>query len=161
MTSETSSRRERLLRFVLHRYWRITRGMTLGVRAVLIDEQERIFLVRHTYVSGWHLPGGGVEPGETALQSLERELEEEGNISLGAPAVLHGVFFNRKASKRDHVITYLVRDFKQSAPRGADSEIAETGFFPLHALPVDTTLATRRRIAEVTEDAPISAYWSE
>ena len=38
---------------------RLTRGMTLGVRALVIDPDGRIFLVKHSYVSGWHLPGGG------------------------------------------------------------------------------------------------------
>src|SRR5262249_16771891 len=69
-------------RRVLHLYWRFARGLTLGVRGVVIDEQRRVFLVQHTYVRGWHLPGGGVEPGETLITALARELAEEGNIEL-------------------------------------------------------------------------------
>ena len=55
----------RLLRRTFHTYWRFSRGMTLGVRAAVIDRDDRVFLIRHTYVPGWQLPGGGVEPGET------------------------------------------------------------------------------------------------
>ena len=161
MTDAPSILRDRLIRFALHRYWRMTRGMTLGVRAIVIDDAERIFLVRHTYMPGWHLPGGGVEPGETALEALARELDEEGNITFDGPPELHGVFFNRKASNRDHVIVYRVREFRQSAPRTPDAEIAESGFFALDALPEGVTLATRRRIAEDLEDAPTSVYWSD
>ena len=154
-------RSSRLMRYALHRYWRFSRGMTLGVRAVILDDQDAVFLVRHTYVAGWHLPGGGVEPGETLLQSLERELVEEGNIVLDARPALHGIFFNRKASDRDHVAIFIVRDFHQTAPRGKDRELAETGFFPLTDLPDGTTPATRRRIAEVCDDlAPIDD-WSD
>ena len=78
----------------LHAYWRFSRGLTLGVRGVVLDEADRVFLIRHTYVPGWHLPGGGVETGETALEALARELAEEGASSLGSAPSLHGVFFN-------------------------------------------------------------------
>ena len=75
---------EPALRRVLHLYWRFARAMTLGVRALVIDEQGRVFLVKHSYVSGWHLPGGGVEAGETLSEALARELREEGNIEITA-----------------------------------------------------------------------------
>jgi len=94
---------EPMIRRVLHAFWRFSRGLTVGVRAVILDGEGRVFLVKHSYVSGWHFPGGGVETGETLLTALERELREEGNIELTAPAVLHGIFFNRRISRRDHV----------------------------------------------------------
>ena len=43
--------------------------MTLGVRGLVIDKGQRVFLVTHTYVPGWQLPGGGVEPGETMAEA--------------------------------------------------------------------------------------------
>ena len=94
---------EPLNRRLLHFYWRFARAMTLGVRALVIDARGRIFLVKHSYIVGWHLPGGGVETGETLREALARELREEGNIELTGPPHLHGMFFNKRVSRRDHV----------------------------------------------------------
>ena len=63
--------------------------MTLGVRGLVIDKDQRILLITRTYVPGWQLPGGGVEPGETMAEALARELVEEGNIEILEPPVLH------------------------------------------------------------------------
>src|SRR6267142_3553108 len=101
MTVDTIRRAlEPAIQRVLHAYWRFARGVTLGVRAIVIDPQGRIFLVKHSYVSGWHLPGGGVETGETVQEALARELIEEGGITALEPPVLHGMFFNSRMSRR-------------------------------------------------------------
>jgi ADP-ribose pyrophosphatase YjhB (NUDIX family) len=84
-------RLEPALRRLFHLYWRFARGMTLGVRAVVIDGENRVFLVKHSYVSGWHLPGGGVETGETLREALTRELAEEGRIEPVDDPTLFGV----------------------------------------------------------------------
>ncbi len=144
---------------ILHFYWRFARGLTLGVRGLVIDPQGRIFLVKHSYIRGWHLPGGGVEVGETMLEALVRELAEEGNIELMGPLQFHGVFFNPGISRRDHVALFVVRDFRQNGTPAPNREIAASSFFPLDALPNDTTAGTRARIAEVLGGAPVSERW--
>ena len=150
---------EPALRRIFHLYWRFARGMTLGVRAVVLDRDNRVFLVKHSYVSGWHLPGGGVEVGETFGDALRRELVEEGRIEvLGEPA-LHGLFLNSHVSRRDHVAVYLIRNFSQDRLPEANREIVACGFFEANALPAETTKGTRLRIAEVLESRkPISTW---
>jgi 8-oxo-dGTP pyrophosphatase MutT (NUDIX family) len=150
---------ELVLRRLMHFYWRFARGMTLGVRALVLDDNGRVFLVKHSYIGGWHLPGGGVEVGETLLQAVARELREEGNIDITEPPQLHGMFFNDRVSRRDHVALFVVRGFRQIAAPVPDHEIVAHGFFAVDAMPNDTTAATRARIVEVLGGAPVSERW--
>jgi ADP-ribose pyrophosphatase YjhB (NUDIX family) len=150
---------EPIIRRFLHGYWRFSRGLTLGVRALVLDGEGRVFLVKHSYVGGWHLPGGGVEIGETLIAALERELREEGNIELSEPPVFHAVYFNRRLSRRDHVALYIVRAFRQIAPPQPNSEIVAHGFFATEELPKDISRATRERIAEVLTGRAASELW--
>jgi len=150
---------EPIIRPLVHFYWRLSRGATLGARAMVIDGTGRIFLIKHSYVDGWHMPGGGVETGETLLTALARELAEEGNIQLTAPPRLHGVFFNKRISRRDHVALYIVREFRQDAPPQPNREIIEHGFFAPDALPDGTSRATRARISEVFGGTALSELW--
>jgi 8-oxo-dGTP pyrophosphatase MutT (NUDIX family) len=156
---EPTPPRARLRTRILTRLALMTRPMTLGVRALVVDDAHRVLLVRHTYVPGYFFPGGGVEGGETMETAMRRELVEETNVEAEGPLTLYGVYLNRAASKRDHVALYVTRDFHQLGPHVPDREIAEAGFFPLDALPATTTRATRARIAEALRGAPPSAYW--
>jgi 8-oxo-dGTP pyrophosphatase MutT (NUDIX family) len=127
--------------------------MTLGVRGVVLGPDNAVMLVRHGYVPGWHFPGGGVEVGETCEDALKRELEEEARIVVQGAPILHGLFFNPKPSRRDHVAVYVIRDFEVTGIRAPDREIEEARFFPIERLPDGTTDGTRARLAEITGSA--------
>jgi 8-oxo-dGTP pyrophosphatase MutT (NUDIX family) len=156
---ELRKRFEPALRRVFHFYWRFARGMTLGVRAVVLDAENRVFLVKHSYLTGWHLPGGGVEVGETFHDALQRELAEEGRIELAGEPVLHGLFLNSHVSRRDHVAVYLITHFRQDRLPEPNREIIACGFFDAAALPAETTRGTRLRISEVLDGKPPIATW--
>ncbi len=160
MTGKHWRRRlEPAMRRFFHLYWWLSRGMTLGVRGIVVDAAGRVFLVKHSYVAGWHLPGGGVEVGETLREALDRELAEEGNIALTAAPILHGMFFHDAYSRRDHIAVFVARAYRQDAPPKPDREIVAHGFYPLDALPEDTTAGTRRRLAEVFAGAAPAERW--
>ena len=151
--------RERVRTRVAHWSFLVTRAMTLGVRGIVVDREGQVLLVRHSYVRGWYFPGGGVEIGESFENALRRELEEEARIEILAPPRLHGIFFNVHISRRDHVAVYVITGFHQSGERMPDAEILEAKFFPRDRLPADISPGTRRRLAEIFEDAPVSAEW--
>jgi 8-oxo-dGTP pyrophosphatase MutT (NUDIX family) len=137
---------------------RIRRPVTLGVRAIVADGQNRVLLVRHTYVPGWYLPGGAVDPGESIAEALAREILEETNVRISGEPRLIGIYFN-PLGRNDHVALFEVQHFEQLSAKVADHEIAEALFFQLEALPEGTTRATRARLEEYLRGNSVSSTW--
>ncbi len=147
----------RSLFFALSRW---VRGMTLGVRVVATDGEGRVLLIEHTYVPGWHLPGGGVERGETAEQAVIRELREEAGLEALSRPRLVSVHSNEVFFRGDHVLVFRVDAWRAAEAKAAHAyEIVGHGFFALDALPEGTTAATRRRLAEAFEGAEPTVHW--
>ncbi len=73
-----------------------------AVRGLIIDPDDRILLVRFKFPRGvvWGLPGGGVNPGETFAQALDRELAEETGVR---PTSIEGPIWNQTVYFDDFV----------------------------------------------------------
>lgn len=143
---------------VFRTWFRLSRPMTLGVRGLIENPDGEVLLLRHTYVSGWFFPGGGVERGEPAHQALARELVEEAGIVLGQPADLIGIYSNHRVFRNDHVLFYRAAEWTptEATSRG---EIAEIRWCQPSDPPDGTTPGTLRRLAEVYGSAARSDYW--
>jgi ADP-ribose pyrophosphatase YjhB (NUDIX family) len=144
---------------LLRPYWRLRRGLTLGAQGVIIDGDDRVLLVRHSYRPGWFFPGGGVEWGETIETALQRELDEEVGVSLTAPPRLHGVFANFASFPGDHIALFVVRDWRRREGYLKRGEIAEAGMFARARLPEQTDAGTRARLAEIFDGTQVKAAW--
>ncbi len=148
-----------LVRRILHTYFLLTRGLTLGVRAVVRSKDGRFLLVRHTYTAGWHLPGGGVEKGEASETALYNELLQETGLRLLGQPRLHGIYHNDSTSQRDHVIVYVCSVEGEPTEKPSSLEISEVGFFSIDDLPDDTERGTIARLQEISEGIVPARNW--
>jgi 8-oxo-dGTP pyrophosphatase MutT (NUDIX family) len=151
--------RKTILTRVLQRYWRLSRGLTLGAQAALLDADNRVLLIRHTYRPGWHFPGGGVERGETVLDALTREVEEEAGVTLTGPAELFGIYSNQPVFPGDHVALFVARQWQQLRTPQPNYEIAEHRLFAPQDLPSDIHPGTARRLGEILHGNPRTPMW--
>lgn len=139
-------------------WWRLSRGMTLGVRAIVTDDSGRILLIKHTYLPGWHLPGGGVEHGETTALAVRRETEEEAGIRAEGGIELFGIYANHRRFRGDHVVVYRIRQWT-ACPPDNEGEIEAVDWFDPADLPADISPATQRRIRECLGETACAETW--
>jgi len=151
-------RAEPLVRPFMQTFWRLSRGTTLGVRGIVVREDGHVVLVRHTYVGGWHLPGGGVERGESVRDALAHELRDEAGVDICGESPVQGVHANDKRFRGDHVVVCVVRDWRP-CERGADGEIESVQWVDPTDLPDGTTASTRARIDEFRGLSPVADVW--
>ena len=146
---------------VLHYFFLMSRGLTMGVRAVVRSPDGKFLLVRHTYIPGWHFPGGGVDRGETAEDAVVKELRQETGLTMTSRPLLFGVYFNGDVSNRDHVLVYLFEAEGQRPSRSLSVEIAEIGYFAFEDLPEETDRGTVDRMREILGAQERSMRWSD
>ena len=149
---------EPFTRPLVYAFFRVARGLTLGVRAVVTDQEGKVLLIQHTYIKGWYLPGGGVERGETAELAVVRELQEEAGVRALSRPRLVSAHSNEILHPGDHVLVYRIEAWETCASNAA-GEIHAVGWFDPHDLPEGTTRATRRRIAEALHGEEPDAMW--
>jgi 8-oxo-dGTP pyrophosphatase MutT (NUDIX family) len=160
--SRRSALKARYNRFalqMLRRYWRFQRGMTLGAQGVLIDDANRVLMIKHTYVPGWYFPGGGVEPGESFEDAARREVREEVGAEITGPIELHGIFANFARVKRDHIALFVIRHWQRDGDYRQKREIAEARWFAYDELPADVDPGSKQRIREILDGLPPPTHW--
>ena len=142
----------------MHFYWRFARG-TLGVRGLVLDATAGFSSSSTATSAAGTCRAVASRRTRRFPKALTRELYEEGNIELTAPPVLHGMFFNDRVSRRDHVALFVVRDFRQAGAAGPQPRDRRPRVLLVDELPDGTTPATRARIVEVLGGAPASERW--
>ncbi|HEY1631666.1 MAG TPA: NUDIX domain-containing protein [Rhizomicrobium sp.] len=130
--------------------------VAFGATAIVEDAVNRVLLVRHSYMEGWHLPGGGVDAGEPAAVAVIRELQEEVGLIHSSPPEFLGLYTRKVGWATNVVVLYRVRDavldFRPNL------EIREILYADPKSPPPGTTAGTRRRLAELLGAEP-SPHW--
>src|SRR5262245_36082106 len=118
---------------------------TIGVFAVICNDARRVLCVLQNYPPfRWTLPGGRVEPHESPLEALHREVLEETGRSIEITSFI-GAYAVPFAD--DLVLAFAALSAESVAWR-PNSEIAELGWFATDALPEPMSPRTRWRIAD-------------
>ena len=145
---------------IFQAWFRFSRPMTLGVRAIVENASGQVVLVRHSYTPGLYLPGGGVERGEPALHALKRELIEEAGVEMTGDAQLVGIYSNHAVFKNDHVLLYLIKSNQwKPCTRTSRGEINESLWIDPKHPPDDITPGNGRRLREIYNGASRCLYW--
>ena len=131
--------------------------VALGAHALIVDSSGKVLLVRHSYMSGWSLPGGGVGRGEPPEKALLRELAEEiGTIRADAPQFV-GIFSRRAGWATNVVILYRLMNAQVDFT--PNFEVREICFADPANPPPGTAAGTVRRLGEFSRKAPPGPYW--
>jgi len=134
-------------------------GYRPNVGIILANQKNEVFWGKRVNQHAWQFPQGGIKHGETPLQAMFRELEEEVGVTLTAPAALHGVFSNFGNFPGDHIAVFVVRHWQRRGGYRKSGEIAEARMFAWQTLPERVDPGTRARLAEIFDKAPLSALW--
>lgn len=119
---------------------------TIGVFASIFDQDKRALCVRQNYGERlWTTPGGRLDPHETPLDGLIREVREEIGAEIEVLCFV-GVYAN--SYKDDLVLNFHARLIGSLAQWQPHDEIAELGFFALQELPQPMTANTCWRLRD-------------
>lgn len=123
----------------------------------LVERDGKILLARHSYVSGWLLPGGGVNRGEAAEHAVLREMKEEIGLTSCTTPELFGLYSRKAGWTTNVIVLYLLRDARFTFVPNA--EIREVQFADPANPPEGTPRSVASRLKEYAGLQPRSPFW--
>ena len=139
-------------------YWFIWRPTTRGVKAIIVNKENKILLVEHTYGGGWFLPGGGLKRKEDPTHGMIREIKEEVGIEVKGVKELFGIYQSDYEYKKDTIYVFVVAVSAFSFERH-NIEIKNVTFFDPNFLPENTSPGTKRRVQEYINVKSKGTVW--
>lgn len=127
--------------------WLFSPKFVVGVSGLVRDDQNRILLLKHTYRGNkpWGLPGGGLQPGESLEECLDRELMEETGLKVEIEAMLSGAaHYDRRLV--DMIFSCRLLPGESLEKFRPNAEVSEARFFHLSELPPEIASGQKRLI---------------
>jgi len=124
----------------------------VGVGAILVDDQGRLFLARRGPRAKnerglWEFPGGSVEFGEKLAQALAREMREEYGVEIAVGELLDVVDHILPDEGQHWVSPTFICTIAAGAPSIREPEkCTEIGWFYPDEMPDDLTVITRENL---------------
>lgn len=131
--------------------------VTLGPRAIILNKDNQILLVKHTYQEQWYLPGGGLQKGESVKAALLRELKEEVGLTANEEPRLFAIYFHTYLGVCDYPIIYVIKN--PTLTPCHSPEIEQIGWFAYHDLPAMISPGTKRRLDEYFTQSLPAERW--
>jgi ADP-ribose pyrophosphatase YjhB (NUDIX family) len=127
--------------------WLLNPKFLVGVSGLVRDEQGRVLLLKHTYRGKypWGLPGGGLQPGESLEECLEREVLEETGLHVEAERLLSAAaHYDRRLV--DMIFSCRLLPGESLEGFRPNPEIAQARFFYEDQLPDEIPWGQRRLV---------------
>ncbi len=131
--------------------------ITLGSRAIVLNAENQVLLVKHTYQPHWYLPGGGIKKGETCKAALIRELREEVGVELVDEPKLFGIYYSDYMRINDYPIIYIAK--ADTFSDVSSPEIEKMAWFDYERLPDMVSPGTKRRLVEYFASSLQAETW--
>lgn len=149
MFLETASRIWRLLPYRMRlSLIRITQDkFTVSVVALVINEDRQVLVLDH-YVrpgSSWGLPGGFIDPNESPIEAVRREIREETGLELESPELVEVRTIRRH-------IEILFRARARGNASVKSREIRALGWFGPDELPAKMSETQKRLVQKLAAD---------
>ena len=120
---------------------------TIGVFAIIFDEQNRILLCHRRDYDLWNLPGGELEKGEAPWEGVIREVKEETGYDVEVVR-MSGVY--SKPREDDIVLQFVCR--KIGGEKTLNDEADQIEYFTFNDIPHNTIPKMVERIKDVLDD---------
>lgn len=126
-------------------------ALVRGGRVLLVHRRPD----KRAYPNVWDLPGGVLEPGESELDGLTRELHEEVGIRMDTGSVSHLSRVAAGPAEEPALLSaWLVRDWDGTPSNLAPEEHDDLGWFDLEDLPPPAHVLVRKALVSAMRSRP-------